>query len=355
MTDRPRRARRDLETVRLEAQRLALAPFAFQATRALRDLGILAWLYENGPGTAAEVAEAVGLPRYGALVLLEMGLGANLVTLDEDRFDITPVGIFIDRDPMTRVNLDFSQDVNYRGLDHLQEAVTTMKPAGLVELSDEDTIYEALASLPEPVRKSWFAFDHFYSDAAFESALAWVLAKKPGRVMDVGANTGRFAKVLLSRDPDVAMTLVDHPGQLAEADATLVEAGLRDRATLHAMDLLDADAPLPGGADVIWLSQFLDCFGEDEIVSILTRAREALAPGGAVVILELLWDRQPSASGAYILQATSLYFTALASGNSRMYSAPALHALIERAGLSVAEEVDDLGGLGHTILRCVPS
>lgn len=347
------RTRRSLDQVRLEAQRLALAPFAFQAMRALRDLGILSHLYEQGAGTADEIAEAVGMPRYGALVLLEMGLSTGVVRQrDDDRFDITPVGVFIDRDEMTRVNMDFSHDVCWAGLAHLQEAVTEMRPAGLVELSDKATVYEALATLPEPARTSWFAFDHFYSDAAFGPALDQLLAHKPTHVMDVGANTGRFSRTLLTRDPDVRMTLVDHPGQLAEADKTLTEAGVRDRATLHAMDLLDADAPLPKGADVVWLSQFLDCFSEEEIVSILTRARQALAPGGRIAILELLWDRQKFVDATYILHATSLYFTVMANGNSRMYSAKAFIPLIEQAGLTVVETTDDLGGLGHTLLWC---
>lgn len=347
-----RRSRRSLDTVRLEAQKLALAPFAFQATRQARDLGILAHLYAHGDATVDEVAEALDLPRYGVLVLLEMGISTGLVTLEDDRFRITPVGIFVERDEMTRVNMDFAHDVCFRGLEHLGEAVKEGRPAGLAELSDASTVYEGLATLPEPARTSWFAFDHFYSDAAFLPALQRLLAHKPAHVVDVGANTGRFAKVLLSSDPDVRMTLVDHPGQLREATATLTGAGLADRATLHPMDLLDPTAALPSGADVVWLSQLLDCFSEVEIVSILSRARQGLVPGGRVAILELFWDRQRFEAGTYILHATSLYFTVMANGTSRMYAATAFLPLVEAAGLRVVDQVDDIGGLGHTLLWC---
>ncbi len=348
-----RRRRRSLDAVRLEAQRLALGPFAFQAVRALRDLGILRRLYDQGPGTVEEIAEAVDVPPYGTLVLLEMGLSAGVVSLDEARrFEITMVGVFMERDPMTRVNMDFTQDVCYAGLDRLQDAVREARPAGLEVLSDKPTIYEALATLPEPARTSWFAFDHFYSDAAFDPALDRVLAHRPAHVVDIGANTGRFAKTLLSRDPGVRVTCVDHPGQLAEVDTTLTEAGLRERATLHPMDLLNPDVPLPKGADVVWLSQLLDCFSEPEIVSILTRARAGLNPGGRIAILELLWDRQRFEAGTHILHATSLYFTTMANGNSRMYSAHAFLPLIEAAGLTAVEQTDDVGGLGHTLLWC---
>lgn len=353
MTAPRRRARRSLDDVRYAAQRIAMAPFVFQAMRSARDLGLLARLYDHGPQTTDELAAAAGISPYGVTVLLEMGLTAGVTTQDDDgRWDITPVGVMLERDPMTRVNMDFTQDVNYRGLEHLTEAIRTGTPAGLPELSDAPTIYEALATLPEPVRKSWFAFDHFYSDRAFEPALERVLAEQPGHVVDVGANTGRFARRLLQSDPQVRVTLVDHPGQLRDAARTLEEAGVRERATLHPMNLLHAEVPLPEGADVVWLSQLLDCFGEEEIVSILSRARLALAPGGKVMINELLWDRQRFEDASFVLQATSLYFTVMANGNSRMYSAAAFEPLVERAGLRIVSREDDLGGLGHTLLRC---
>lgn len=351
----PRRPRRSLDAVRLEAQRIAMGPFVFQAVRCLRDMGVLTHLHDHGPLDTDAIAKDCGLSHYGATVLLEMALSAEVVRRRDGAWDLTPVGRFLDRDPMTGVNFDFTQDVCYRGLDHLGTAIREGRPAGLAELSDKRTIYEALATLPEPARTSWFAFDHFYSDAAFPHAVEAVLRDRPGHVVDCGANTGRFARVLLGRDPNVRMTLVDHPGQLAEAAKALAADGVADRATLHPLDFLDASAPLPGGADVVWLSQFLDCFGDDEIVGILTRARAALAPGGSVMILELLWDRQRFTDATFILHATSLYFTAMANGTSRMYSAEVFLRLIARAGLKVVEETDDLGGLGHTLLRCVPA
>ena len=52
------------------------------------------------------------------------------------------------------------------------------------------------------------------------------------------------------------------------------------------------DAPLPGGHDVIWMSQFLDCFSEDEIVMILRKAAAVMTAGTRLFIMETYWDRQ---------------------------------------------------------------
>lgn len=51
------------------------------------------------------------------------------------------------------------------------------------------------------------------------------------------------------------------------------------------------------------------------------------------------------------MQATSLYFTAMGNGNSRMYSLADTRKLIERAGLRIVQTHDGLG-TAHTLLRC---
>jgi len=338
------------------AQWIAFAPFVFQAARVLRDSGLLAALEKAAPAglTLAEARGKLGWSEYAARVLLEAGLGIGLVRLQEGRYLATKTAYFLVHDDLTRANMDFTQDVNYLGLFHLEEALRTGRPAGLKVFGQWPTIYEGLAHLPEPVRKSWFAFDHYYSDAAFPAALPHVFQPPPKKLLDIGGNTGKWALHCLRHDPQVHVTIMDLPGQLRLAEKTLREAGFGGRSAFHEANLLDPASPIPAGFDAVWMSQFLDCFGEDEIVSILTRARGALAAGGKIYILEPFWDRQRLAAGAFSLQMTSLYFTALANGNSRMYDTGAFLGLVQRAGLRVAGQVDNLG-IGHTLLACVPA
>ena len=68
-------------------------------------------------------------------------------------------------------------------------------------------------------------------------------------------------------------------------------------------------------------------------------------------ILETFWDRQAYEAGAYCVNATSIYFTAMANGNSRMYHSKDMMRLIQEAGMYVDQDTDDLG-LGHTLLAC---
>ena len=200
-------------------------------------------------------------------------------------------------------------------------------------------------------QKSWLAFDHYYSDAAFPAALPIVFADPPKRLLDVGGNTGKWAVQCARYNADVQITIADLEKQLAFARETIRQQGLENRVDCFATDLLDAARPLPAGYDAIWMSQFLDCFSEAEIVSILRRAAQALAPGGAVYILELFWDRQPNATAAFCLQQTSLYFTCLANGNSQMYHSSDLLRCVAESGLKVVETRDQVGQY-HTLLKC---
>jgi hypothetical protein len=69
-------------------------------------------------------------------------------------------------------------------------------------------------------------------------------------------------------------------------------------------------------------------------------------------VLEPFWDRQRFGSAMLSLQMTSLYFTALANGNSQMYRSTVFDALIAEAGLTITSRRDGLG-TGHTLLGLV--
>jgi hypothetical protein len=286
-------------------------------------------------------------------VLAEAGLGMGMLLWDEAerRFSITKTGRFIQHDAMTRANMDFVRDINYQGFFHLQEAVVSGKPAGLKVLGDWPTVYEGLSSLEPRARQSWLAFDHFYSDSAFAGALPLVFADPPRRLLDVGGNTGKWTQQCLRYNPEVQVTIADLPGQLRMAERSLTEAGWAERVAFHAVDLLDPDGSLPAGHDAIWMSQFLDCFSQPEIVSILERAAAVMGPADNLFILEAYWDRQQHEAAAFCLQQTSLYFTCIANGNSQMYHSDDMRACVEKAGLVVSEETDDIG-ISHTLFRC---
>ncbi len=347
---------RDLSAVdaKFEANKIAFAPVVFQATKVMRDLGILDLILQHQKNgiSLEEIVKNISITEYGARVLLEMGLSADVVKLtQEDAYQLTKTGYFLLKDEMTRVNMDFVQDVCYEGLFHLEEAIKETKPAGLKVFGEWKTVYEALAHLPEKVKQSWFAFDHYYSDGAFPKALPIVFKNKPKHILDVGGNTGKFSMKCAQYDEDVKITILDLPGQWEKAKGNVEANGLEDRINGYPIDLLSEEPIFPKGADAIWMSQFLDCFSEEEIIHILTAASNGMSDNTELFIMETYWDRQKFDAATYCLHGTSLYFTAIANGNSRMYHADTMKECCEKAGLEVVEEIDHVGEY-HTIFRC---
>ena len=337
------------------AQYIAWAPVVFQVSRLMVKWGVFEELRNSDEGlTVGEVAEKTGLSEYAAKILLEASLSAGTVLIDRDtdRFALSKTGWFLVTDESTLANMDFNHDVNYRGMFYLDEALKTGKPAGLKTLGDWPTIYEGLSQLDPEVQKSWFGFDHFYSDHSFDEALKIVFGKKPKRLMDVGGNTGRFALRCVDYDKDVNVTIVDLPGQIGMMNKNKEGKPGEDRIGAYPVDILKEENTLPGGEwDAIWMSQFLDCFSESEILSILKRAANVMTKDTTLYIMETFWDRQKYETASLCLTMTSVYFTAMANGNSKMYHSDDMIRLLEQAGLQV-KSIHDGIGRGHTILEC---
>lgn len=334
------------------AQEIAFAPIVFQVSRLMVKFGIFELLANHRDGmTLEEISNEKKLSIYAAQVLLESSLSIGTVLINDNRYTLSKIGWFLLNDDMARVNMDFNHDVNYLGLFNLEESLLNGKPEGLKVFGEWPTIYEGLSQLPEDVQKSWFGFDHFYSDNSFTQALEVVFANKPKTLLDVGGNTGRWATKCVEHDKDVNVTIMDLPQQLDLMRKQTEGMIGADRIHGHGCNLLDKNVPFPAGFDTIWMSQFLDCFSEEEVTSILTRAAESMKNSSFLYIMETFWDRQKFETAAYCLTQTSLYFTAMANGNSKMYHSDDMTRCVETAGLEVVKIHDGLG-LGHSIMIC---
>lgn len=343
-----------------EAQRLAefiaFGPVIFQTARIMLSTGIMDMLRDSKQGmTIDEVAEKANLSVYAAKCLLEASLCIGIVLVDDktDRFRISKTGWFLINDPATRVNINFNHDVNYLGWFNLEEALKEGKPSGLKTLGNWSTVYEGLSSLPSHIQKSWFDFDHFYSDHSFDEALEIVFTNKPRTLLDVGGNTGRWALRCVAYDKDVNVTILDLPQQIGMMKANIEGKEGAERIDGMGVNLLDESTEMPSDRkfDAIWMSQFLDCFSEEQIVSILRRASKVMTEDSRLYIMETLWDRQRFEPAALCLTLTSLYFTAIANGNSKMYHSEDMERLIREAGLEI-ETIHDSLGQGHSIIVC---
>ena len=316
-----------------DAQRLAefiaWGPVVFQVSRIILKWGILDLIRDSKEGlTRQEICERTGRSDYAVKCLLEASLCIGTLLV---------------------------HDVNYVGWFNLEESLAIGKPEGLKHFGNWPTIYEGLSQLPKQVQKSWFGFDHFYSDSSFPEALKIIFDEYHVKSLyDVGGNTGKWALQCIAYNKDVEVTILDLPQQISMMQDNIKGKEGVERIHGYGINLLDSNSVFPqydGGLDAIWMSQFLDCFSMDEIVSILNRAKHAMTSQTRIYIMETLWDRQKYEPAAFCLTMTSLYFTAMANGNSKMYNTEDMQACIEKAGLEI-EQIHDHLGMGHSIIVC---
>lgn len=341
---------------KFEAQKLAFAPLSFQAAKSLRDLKILETLNDAKKIglTAESISKKLNLSFYTVSTLLEVGNSLKLVKRnDNQKYILTKIGYFILEDQLTKINMDFINDICYQGAFYLQESFIKEKPIGLKKIfGNWKTVYQGLFNLPKKAKKSWFSFDHYYSDLAFDEVMPILFEHTPETLFDIGGNTGKLAAKCLLQDPNVKIKIIDLPSQIKQIK-TSIKKKLDTRITSHPMDLLDSRCSFPEEkADIIWMSQFLDCFSLEQIVFILKRISSVMKPDGYVYILELFWDLQKYPAAEFSLTHASLYFTCIANGNSKFYSYKDMKECIYAADMIVDKVFYDIGENNHTLIRC---
>lgn len=331
---------------------ISQGPIVFQVARTMISLGILEFVSASREGvTLEEASDATGVSLYGVKVLMESALAMGILLYADGRYTCSKAGWFLLNDPMVRVNMDFNHHVNYLGMYSMEEAIKEGRPAGLGVFGPWKTIYEGLSKLPEDASRSWFAFDHYYSDNSFDQALQILFSTPGGRILDVGGNTGRFALKAVSFSDCAHVTVMDLPTQIEMMCRNV--AGCDGSSRIHSFpaDLLDESVAFPKGFDKIWMSQFLDCFSEPQAVSILSRAARSMDDDTRLYIMESFWDRQVYDTAVFALAQISLYFTVMANGNSKMYGMDDMLRCISQAGLEVESATDNIGEC-HTLIVC---
>ena len=342
----------------LEAQKracwISFAPMIFQSVKSMLNLGILQVLKGRGDEgmTLHEIGEEVNLSIYGTRVLLHAGLGSGVVYTNGDKYCLTKVGYFLlSKQTPSMVNIDFVNDVCYQGLYYLEDSVKKGKPIGLKVLGGWPTIYEGLSELPEKVKKSWLDLDHYFSDISYHQAYELLNKESFGTLLDLGGNTGKFCRYILEKDNHVTVTIADLPGQIKMAKAAFEESNFDTaRVLFQPINILDNEKELKGTYDIIWMSQFLDCFHEEDILKILRQCKKAINKGGSIFVQDAFWDRQRFETSAFSLQQFSLYFTALANGRSQMYDFKTFEEVVTEAGLVIAQVTDDIG-ISNSVLK----
>ena len=331
-----------------KAQELTFAPITFQALASMIDLGIFN-LLDKHPSSINEIIKALNLDEYTVKTLLQVGEATKLVKVDNEKYSLTKKGAVFLYDEMTVTNFNFVKDVFYLGASELTASFKEKKPVGLQKFfGNYETIYPYLSILPEKMKTSWYKFDHLYSDNCFDKIFE-IITNKYNKIYDIGGNTGKFEEISLKNNPNLDITMLDLPENIAVA----VKNSKLNGCKFYPINILGDIKKYPkieNGA--VLMSQFLDCFSKEQIIYILNNLKKCIDENSTIYILEPFTDNQNYEAAKLSLTHISLYFTCIANGISKMYTQKEMLEIIDSVNLRVSNIYNNIGSYDYTLLEC---
>jgi 3-hydroxy-5-methyl-1-naphthoate 3-O-methyltransferase len=214
--------------------------------------------------------------------------------------------------------------------------------------STQDSMFDTAD--PEMLESFWGAM---YSTSIFTAqALARAIdLSGRRRLLDVGGGSGAYPIELCRALPELRATVLDLPHVCTIAQSNIEQAQLSDRIATHPGNFL-TDADLPGGHDVVLFSMILHDWDEATNRELLAKAYAALAPGGQVIISELLLNADRTGPAPAALMGMNMLVETTAGRN---YSDVEYAQWLTSAGFTNAHTVHfDAPGANGAVIATRP-
>jgi (2Fe-2S) ferredoxin/predicted O-methyltransferase YrrM len=280
----------------------------------------------GGDATAANVARALGSDPRTTETLLNALVALGVMHKREQVFANSPLAsrFFTAGSPDdARVSLRHNLSL-WSTWSKLTETVRTGHPAGWGEMAKrgEDWTVPFIAAM--------------HKNAALRAPLVVQAVGTAGvrRLLDVGGGSGAYSIAFARANPELSADVFDLGTVVSIADQHIAEAGLGSRVRTRVGDLT-RDA-FGGGYDLLLLSAICHMLGPAENRDLLGRARDALFPGGRVVIQDHVMDEDKTAPRAGALFAINMLVGTPRGGT---YSEAEYRSLLEDAGFSEVRRI----------------
>ena len=150
------------------------------------------------------------------------------------------------------------------------------------------------------------------------------------KIVDVGGGHGRLLSAIVTKHPDVRGVVFDRPEVVKDAPAQL--GSLASQIETAAGDFFEG---VPEGADAYIMKHIIHDWDDEHCTTLLTGCRDGMAPGGKVLVVEMVITNEPGAAFGKLLDLEMLVMTT--GGRERTESEFA--ALFDSAGLQVSRIV----------------
>ncbi len=272
----------DSGTTEQVLNRMIVGSWVTQAIYVAAELGI-ADVLAAGPRTADELARETGM--HGASLYRVLRALASVDIFREDgegRFSLTPMGTLLESDaPGSKRSLARMAGAEfYRSWGSLLSSVET-----------------GCAAFDKVFGKSFFHFMSVNPDRwrIYDEAMTGVHDSETMPVLDaydfasfrtivdVGGGNGLALAAILRRHPEIRGILFDLPAVADRAKEVVAGSGVSDRCRTVGGDFFDS---VPSAGDAYLLRHVIHDWEDREAIAILGNCRDAMRPGGRVLVVE---------------------------------------------------------------------
>jgi hypothetical protein len=292
----------------------------------------------NHSMTAGEIAERLRLHRRAVPDFPDALLALGVLERDGDGPDAvyrnTPDSAhFLDKESPHYLGgiLEMAAQRLYGFWNHLTEALQTGEPQNEVKHTGEP-VFAKLYAQPERLEQFMNAMAGI--SAANYKALAETFDFEPYRTLvDAGGATGQLSCMVAAAHPHMRCISADLPPVEPIARRRIEAAGLSDRVSTAAVDFFVDSLP---SADVVTMGQILHDFNLEKKKHLIRLAYEALAPGGAFIVVESLIDDARRTNAFGLLMSLNML---IEFGDAFDYSAADFEGWCREAGFERFEVI----------------
>ena len=249
-----------------------------------------------GPATAGRVAEQLELQVAGTRLLCENLAGMTILEQDGHTFSLSG---------RARKWLDPASDT-YIGT-WLEHTTTYWEWYGDLERIVRDGGSFEIHREPADDEEYWRVYITGQYEiarlSAGEVAKAIRLPSQPTALLDVAGGHGWFSAELCKRHEALRATVLDLPGSARVGREIIARAGMSERVEHRDGDMFTVE--LGGPYDGALVFDIIHHLSAEQIVVLLKRVREALAPGGTLAVLDMFRSdakrQRASAAGVGLL------------------------------------------------------
>ena len=232
---------------------------------------------QDGPASADELAERLGLDPLGADTLLTTLSTLGYVKADGDRFRNAEVSerLLVRDSPESIATFVGDQgDLHWQVLDLLPDALRTGRPYAMHEERRDDG-------------ERWQAYIRGLfeiSRAEHAANAALVPVEEPRLMVDVAGGHGAFSMAMCDRHTTLAATVLDLPPSAEVGRQIVAEQGYSDRISFREGDVFDLGLGGDDSLDVVSVFNLAHHLPEERNRDLCGMARAVLRPGGCMVM-----------------------------------------------------------------------